>query len=146
MSDAGEWARRRRDAVQAHADRLAEAQAAETARARQMILEFAAEAGRRGLATRPLLAKAGDGKPTYRTGLVGWYLTRDGSYAVTADGDYYVLSSPVSLRARLLGVTLHPAEPPLQVGRGARDGESIALDVLLAMRLAAGDDWPVVGL
>jgi hypothetical protein len=43
-------------------------------------------------------------------------------------------------------VTLKPAEPPLQVGAGGRDGESIALSVLLAMRLDAGDDWPIYGL
>ena len=107
---------------------------------------FADEARRRGLTTRPLLALAGDGKPTYRTGLVGWYLTRDGSLAVTTEGEDYTLASPVSLRARFFGVTLRPTDPPVQVGAGARDGESIALDVLLAMRLAAGDDWAIQGL
>jgi hypothetical protein len=111
-----------------------------------MIRAFADEARRRDIPPRPLLARAGDGKPTYRTGLVGWYLTRDGSLGVTTDGDYYTLASPVSLRSRLFGVALQPADPPLQVGAGARDGESIALDVLLAMRLRAGDDWAVHGL
>jgi hypothetical protein len=146
MADAQEWARRRREAAADHADRMARARATETERAREMVHAFADEARRRGLTPRPLLALAGAGKPTYRTGLVGWYLTRDGSLAVTTDGDYYTLASPVSLRARLFGVTLQPADPPLQIGAGARDGESIALDVLLAMRLDAGDDWPVHGL
>jgi hypothetical protein len=146
MADAQDWARRRREAAQEHADRLARRRAAETARARDMVLGFAREAEARGIGPSPLLARAGDGRPTYRTGLTGWYLTRDGSVGVTTDGDYYHLSSPRSARARLLGVHLTPAEPPLQVGAGGRDGESIALDVLLAMRLAAGDDWPVQGL
>jgi hypothetical protein len=146
MSDAQEWARQRREAAEAHADRMARTRAAETVRARELVHEFAGEARRRGLATRPLLALAGDGRPTYRTGLVGWYLTRDGSLAVTTDGDYFTLASPVSLRSRLFGVRLEPADPPLQVGAGARDGESIALNVLLAMRLDAGDDWPIYGL
>jgi hypothetical protein len=44
------------------------------------------------------------------------------------------------------GVTLRPADPPLQVGAGARDGESIALDVLLTMRLDAGNTWPIHGM
>jgi len=146
MVGADDWARRRREAVQEHADRIARTRAAETVKAREMIRTFAGTALERGLATVPLLARAGDGPPTYRTGLTGWYLTRDGSLGVTTDGDYYHLSSPAGLRARLLGVHLRPADPPLQVGRGARDGESMALDVLLALRLAAGDDWAVQGL
>ena len=146
MADAQDWARRRREAAQEHADRFARRRAAETARAREMVQEFAREARGHGLTAGPLLARAGDGRPTYRTELVGWYLTRDGAVGVTTDGDYYHLVSPRSPRARLFGVHLEPAGPPLQVGAGARDGESIALDVLLAMRLDAGDDWPVQGL
>jgi hypothetical protein len=143
MSDPQEWARRRRDAAQAQAARLARVRAAETARAREVVLGFVAEAGRRAIPPVPLLARAGDGRPTCRTGLVGWYLKRDGSLGVTTDGEYYHLVIPVSLKARLLGVTLEPTDPPVQVGAGARDGESIALDRLLALRLDAGDDWPI---
>ena len=146
MADAQDWVRRRREAAQEQADRLARRRAAETARARVMIHDFAREAQARGITSGPLLARAGEGPPTYRTGLVGWYLNRDGSLGVTTDGEYYHLAHPRSLKARLSGVRLHPAEPPLQVGAGARDGESIALDVLLAMRLDAGDDWPIYGL
>jgi hypothetical protein len=146
MADAQDWARRRRDTAQELADRLARRRAAETARAREMILEFARHAQARGITATPLLARVGESKPTYRTGLVGWYLSRDGSLGVTTDGEYYHLASPRSLQGRLFGVHLQPAEPPLQVGAGGRDGESIALDVLLAMRLEAGDDWQVQGL
>jgi hypothetical protein len=146
MSDAQEWAARRRDDAQAQADRLARIRATETTRAREMILAFVDRAGRRGLTAGPLLARAGDRKPTYRTGLVGWYLSRDGSLGVTTEGDYYILSAPPSVKRRLLGVTLQPTDPPLQVGAGARDGESIALGVLLDMRLNAGDDWPIYGM
>jgi hypothetical protein len=146
MTEGGDWAERRREIAQAHADRLARTRAEQTDRARHMIEEFAAEASGRGMQTRPLLARAGDGPPTYRTGLVGWYLNRDGSLGVTTDGQYYVLVSPVSLKARLLGVKLQPAEPGLQVGVGGRDGESIALNELLRLRLSAGDDWSVRGL
>jgi hypothetical protein len=145
-SDAQEWSRQRREAAQDKVERMARARARETVRAREMIIEFAGEALRRGLTTSPLLSRAGDGRPTYRTGLVGWYLNRDGSLGVTTDGGYYTLISPVSLKARLRGVTLEQTDPPLQVGAGGRDGESIALDVLLAMRLDAGDDWPIHGM
>jgi len=146
MADGQEWAERRREAAQEHADRLARRRAAETARAREMIQDFTREAQARGITAADLLARAGDGKPTYRTGLTGWYLNRDGSVGVTTDGDYYHLAAPRSLKARLFGVRLQPAEPPLQVGAGGRDGESVALDVLLSMRLDAGHDWPVQGL
>jgi hypothetical protein len=143
MADAQEWARRRREAAQAQADRLARARAVETARARELLDRFVESARQRGLAPGPLLARGSEGSPTYRTGLVGWYLKRDGSLGVATDGGYYHLVTPGSLRARLFGITLEPTDPPLQVGAGARDGESVALDVLLAMRLDAGDDWPV---
>ena len=32
-------------------------------------------------------------------------------------------------------VPVDPSPPPLQVGQGARDGESVALELLLEMRL-----------
>jgi len=146
MADAQEWTRRRREAAEEQADRLARRRAAESARAGEMIQDFAREAQARGITAGPLLARAGDGKPTYRTGLTGWYLSRDGSLGVTTDGDYYHLAARRSLNARLFGVHLDPVKPPLQVGAGARDGESVALDVLLAMRLEAGNDWPIHGL
>ena len=88
--------------------------------------------------------RAGDSSDTYRSGLVGWYLRRDGSLGVADDGEMYVLSAPRSLRSRFRGVTLVPDEPRMQAGIGGRDGESVALATLLELRLAAGDDWPIV--
>lgn len=143
--DPSEWARRRRDAAQAQADRLTQRRELESERARELLRGFVGEARRRGIASGPLLALAGDGPPTYRTGLEGWYLTRDGAIGVDVEGKYYLLTSPRSLRARLVGVTPTPSDPPLQVGAGGRDGESIALDALLALRLDAGSDWRVPG-
>jgi hypothetical protein len=32
------------------------------------------------------------------------------------------------------------------VTAGGRDGDSVAVDVLLALRLQAGNDWPIYGL
>ncbi|MEV6710005.1 hypothetical protein AB0M60_30090, partial [Micromonospora wenchangensis] len=78
----------------------------------------------------------------YRTGLTGWYVDRAGLRAVTVDGRFYLLTVPSGVRARLFGVDVPPARPPLVVGRGGRDGESIPLADLLARRLTAGDDWP----
>lgn len=143
MSNASRWRDRRREAAQELAARAARAREAETVRAREKVAAFVAEARRRGLVTTALVARSGDRRGSYRTGLTGWYLNRDGSLGVSESGDYYVLSCPPSLIGRVRGVTLVPADPPLQVGAGARDGESIALDVLLAMRLEAGDSWTV---
>ena len=112
--------------------------------ARRLVTEFVAEAQRRGFSTTELRARAGDSSVTYRCGLVGWYLRRDGSLGVTERGDMYVLTAPKRFLAAFRGVTLAPTEPRTQAGIGARDGESIALTSLLALRLDAGDDWPIV--
>ena len=84
-----------------------------------------------------LRARSYDGHSTYRTGRLGWLLHTDGRMAVGTDGEFYLLSVPPSLRGRLFGVDLRAHEPPLQVGRGAGDGESISLAELLERRLDA---------
>jgi hypothetical protein len=78
---------------------------------------------------------------SYWTGITGWYLRRNRSLGADADGNYYILGTPASLRARLLGVRISPSDPPLTVGLGARDGESMPLEQLLRLRLEEGDDW-----
>ncbi len=103
---------------------------------------FVAEATSRGLRTSRFTARPYSGSGRLRTDVEGWYVKRDRSLGVGRDGGWYVLVVPPSLRARLTGVRLEPSEPSTQVGRGARDGESIALDVLLRQRLDAGDDFP----
>ena len=138
------WHDERREAADAQAQRAARLRADEIAQARVLVAGFVAEALRRGLPTSPLVARAGDTSDTYRTALVGWYLRRDGSLGITDDGEMNTLVAPRSLSARLRGVTLEPAEPRLQAGIGARDGESVALATLLQLRLDAGDDWPIV--
>ena len=141
---ADDWREQRRAAADAQAERAARARATEVEDARRLVAEFVAEARRRGLVTTELLVRAGDTSSTYRCGLVGWYLRRDGSLGVAEDGEMYVLTAPKSLRARISGLTMTPTQPRLQAGIGARDGESIALTSLLALRLDAADDWPIV--
>jgi hypothetical protein len=138
MSD--EWREQRARAVAAHGDALAARRAAETARARELIAAFVQDATVRGLPTEPLKALPYKGSGSYRTGLRGWYIHPDRSVAVGEDGEYYVLGVPPSVRGRLTGVTVAPAEPPLIVGEGARDGASAPLETLLATALAGG--WP----
>ena len=144
MADDLDWAAQRREAAAANAERADRACAADVAAARELVAGFVRDARARGLASEELLVRAGESPSTYRCGLTGWYLRRDGSLAITEAGEMYVLTAPRSLRSRISGVRLEPTEPRTQAGIGARDGESIALDSLLALRLAAGDDWPIV--
>lgn len=139
-----DWREQRTAAAEEQAARAARRRADDVAQAQVLVDAFVAEAASRGLATSELLVRGGDSRDVYRCGLVGWYLRRDGSLAVTEDARMFVLTAPRSLLSRLRGVSIEPIEPRLQAGIGARDGESIALDALLAMRLAAGDDWPVL--
>jgi len=136
-----DWAARRRDAAAEHAELLARRKAADSARAREQLRAFVRAARARGIPPEQLRARAWGGRTTYRTGIAGWYLKRNGSLGADTEGNFYVLSAPTSLRARLRGVTLEPSEPPLVVGVGGRDGESMPLQQLLDLRLAAGTDW-----
>lgn len=142
MAEQSDWRAQRDHAVAQHALAEQRRRAAETAQAMELVTRFAREAAARGLRTTALTAFAYDGGGRYRTNLRGWYVHRNRTLAITEDGRYYVLGVPSSLRARLLGAEVPPADPPLIVGRGARDGESMPLETLLQRRLDAGDDWP----
>lgn len=96
-----------------------------------MLVEFVAAARRDGPAPEPLLARDGARRVVLRTGLDGWYLRVDRSAAVGLDGAFYLLRAPAGLGARLLSrwrpVRLEPSAPPLVLGRGGRDGDSVDL-------------------
>lgn len=126
----------------ARADGLDRARATESRAAAILITEFARRAAAASLATTRLRARSYGGNASYRTNVDGWYIRRDHSIGVGADGDFYVLSAPTSLAARVSGVVITPSEAPLELGRGARDGESIPLADALEKRLAAGDAFP----
>jgi hypothetical protein len=108
----------------------------ESAKAQVLVDEFVAEARRRGLPVEELTARPWTGGARYRTGISGWYLRGDRSVGVGEDGAYYVLTVPPRRFGRWRRLELEPTAPPLQVGEGARDGESMALDLLLRIRLA----------
>jgi len=123
------------------AQRLQRAQAAESARASQLLAQFVADAVAAGIAPERLQARSYSGEGTYRTNVTGWYLKRNRSVGVDTQGRFYVLHCPGGLAARLRGVTVEPSDPPLELGRGARDGESIPLADAIALRLAGGNAW-----
>lgn len=130
--DDASWRERRREAAAEHAAALERKQAAESRRARELLAEFVLEATARQIAPVPLLAHGYTGGARYRTALRGWYLRQNESVAVGTDGEFYVLSVPATLRARLRGATPPASAPPLILGKGGRDGESIDLADALA--------------
>jgi hypothetical protein len=136
VTEPDSWTDRRRHAAAEHAAAHRRERTSESDRARTLVAEFVQSANRLGIAPQPLRARAYDGRSSYRTRLRGWLLHTDGRLAIGTDGEFYLLSVPTSLRARVTGVHLQPHDPPLQVGRGAGDGESIALSELLNRRLA----------
>ena len=136
-----EWVQRQRHAAAAAAAREDQRHAGETERARRIVADFVRQARERGLRTQRLAVRPYSGGRAYRTGVEGWYVRRDHSLGIDTDGQFYVLSVPTSLRARLVGATVPPSDPPLVAGRGARDGHSMDLDALLRQRLEAGDDF-----
>jgi hypothetical protein len=141
----GEDAARRRAERAELADYHVEAQRRrdeeESAKAQVLIDRFVARATQAGLATEELTARPWSGRGRYRTGVVGWYLRRDRSVGVGTDGSFYLLVVPPVRLGRWRTVGIRPSPPPLQVGKGARDGESVALGPLLEERLR----WPDAG-
>jgi len=107
-----------------------------------MVRGFAAKAIQADIKPVRFKARSYDGRMLYRTPLRGWYLKRDRSVGVSVDGQFYVLSAPRRLRSLVTGTEVSAADPPLELGRGGRDGESIPLAEAIDKRLAAGNDWP----
>jgi hypothetical protein len=134
------WREKRREASAVHAAALERRKAAETEQARAQLAEFVGKMKAQGIEPRPLRAQVAGSGASYRTSVTGWYLRRNRSVGADTDGNFYILGVPASLKARLLGVRISPSDPPLTVGLGARDGESIPLDQLLRLRLAEADD------
>ncbi|MBL0888672.1 hypothetical protein [Myceligenerans indicum] len=125
------WAQQRTEAARLQAERLRERQDAEHARAEAMLARFVTEAREAGLAPEPLVMRGYGGRGTARTPLRGWYLRTDRTAAVSDDGAFYVMTAPLSLLDRLRGVRPEPRRPPLVLGAGGKDGDSIELSAAL---------------
>jgi hypothetical protein len=139
--DSAAWQEKRRAAADEHLAALERRKAAETAQAAEHVAAFVREARAHNLPTTRLRAGSQNGRATYKTPLEGWYVKRNRTLAIGVDGKFYIMSAPASLTARVTGVVVHPSDPPLIVGAGGRDGESMPIADLLALRLKAGDDW-----
>lgn len=123
------------------ADALARREASESRQAAALIAQFVIDAQQAGIATEALTARSYDGSTRYRTGLQGWYLKHDKSVAVDVAGNFYVLTAPPRFLSRFTGTTVAPSPPPIELGKGGRDGESMPMASALAKRLAGGNSW-----
>lgn len=121
------------------AQALERQQAAESKQATALLADFVTQARARGIEPERLHARTYDGRSRYRTNTHGWYLKRDRTVAVGTDGNFYILAVPASLISMLRGAPLTPSAPPLELGRGGRDGQSIPLPEAIEKRLEAGN-------
>lgn len=112
----------------------------ESVKAQELIDRFVEQASTAGFPTSELTARPWSGRGRYRTGVTGWYLRRDRSVGIGTDGGYYVLVVAPERFGRWRTVAVEPTLPPLQVGAGARDGESATLAELLRLRLGWSTD------
>ena len=134
-----DWVQQRTEAAREHERRLEQRRRAHSERARALLHRFAAAARAADLPTEPLVVKGYGNRGSARTPLRGWYLRVDRTSAVTATGDFYVLTAPLTLLDRLRGTTPEPSNPPLVLGAGGKDGDSIDLAEALTRLLPGWD-------
>jgi hypothetical protein len=79
-----------------------------------------------GPAPEPLRVQ-GYGRGEARTGVRGWYLRVNRTVGLGDDGAFYVLTAPLSLADQVRGVRVTPVRPPMVIGAGGKDGETIDL-------------------
>lgn len=124
---------RRSDARRRH-ELAAAAARAESDAAQPQLDAFVARATELGLAPEPLHATLLSGQRV-RTPLTGWYINAARTLAVGPGGEFYNLVTSGGVLARFTGVSVTPALPVLEIGRGGRDGETGPLADFLARAL-----------
>ncbi len=136
------WAEQRRKNAVARSELLRAQEAAESQVAAGYLRQFAAAAKATGLQPEPLVVTRPGTSRKARTPLTGWYLKEDRSVGMDGAGEYYLLTAPLSLVEGLRGVNPEPSPPPLILGKGGRDGESIDLTEALTKRIPNWREYP----
>lgn len=85
----------------------------------------------RGLAPAELTVRGFGGKGRARSSVRGWELRRDGKIALGEDGKVYRMTRDLGLLDRFRAVTPEEIDPPMVIGAGGRDGDSIELAIAL---------------
>lgn len=134
MTDGTDWAAQRTEAAREQERRLHARQEVEHTKARAILRDFVAVARDR-LPTERLVVQGYGGRGSAKSDIEGWYLRIDRTVGLGTDGEFYVLTAPLGVLDRVRGVSLRPTPPPLIIGAGGKDGDSIelvaALDRLL---------------
>lgn len=129
-----DWQARRREAAAEQERRLQARKEVEAGRAQVLIDAFIARAATDALPPVPLVVRGRHGGQA-KTPLEGWYLKTDNSVAVATDGTFYILIQDLTFLERLRGYRPEPIAPPLIVGEGGGDGETIDMDAALDLHL-----------
>ncbi len=137
--ESSDWHTERSAAAAELLARLNARQRQEGEQAQAMLDVFVIAARKRGLEPEPLRVRGYRGSESARTNLRGWYLRKDRKAGVDTSGAFYLLSAPLTIRERLTGVQPTPSTPPLVLGAGGRDGDSVALGDALERLLPAWD-------
>ena len=126
-----DWAAQRTEAARVQGERLAARKNAEHVKAEALIAQHFPLIQQKGPAPVPLVVQGYGGIGSARTNLTGWYLRHNRTVALGTDGKFYVLTAPLSLKDRITGVRPQPTRPPLIIGEGGKDGESVPLEEAL---------------
>jgi hypothetical protein len=135
------WSTERGDAALRKAEAQARREESESRQAAALIRLFVADAQAAGITPSVLTALSYDGGTRYRTSITGWYLKHNKSVGVDTEGQFYVLTAPPRFMSRFTGATVKPSPPPLELGKGGRDGESMPIATALQKRLDGGNAW-----
>jgi len=122
-----QWAAQRSAAASEHLARLEARQDAEHRRAEEHLTTFVRAAHVSGLAPQPLRMQGYNGERSARTPLRGWYLRKDRKAGIDTAGNFYLLAGPLGLLDALRGAAPRASRPPLVLGAGGRDGDSVEL-------------------
>jgi len=122
------WVHQRTQAAAIQASRLAERQDAEHRKAEALLAEFLPVVKARGPAPVELLVQGYGGQGSAKSNLRGWYLRNNRTCALGTDGKFYVLIAPLSrLHPRFMRINVRPTRPPMILGEGGKDGDTIDL-------------------
>ena len=125
---ANDWAAQRTEAAAIHAARLAERQSAEHERAEALLASFLPVVKAHGPAPVELVVQGYGGQGSAKSNLRGWYLRNNRTCALGTDGKFYVLIAPLNrFHPSFMKVKVAPTRPPLIIGEGGKDGDSIDL-------------------
>src|SRR5690625_1937781 len=122
-----QWAAQRSAAASEHLARLEARQDAEHRRAEGHLAAFIHAARAADLAAEPLRMQGYNGGRSARTPLRGWYLRKDRKAGIDTDGNFYLLARPLGVLDVLRGAAPRASRPPLVLGAGGRDGDSVEL-------------------